>query len=453
MRVEINAPLSLGEISKILGIKNPYRDETVLSAITTDTREVQENDLFIALKGETDSGEKYVNEAIAKGCYVLSSQRKDVLSVADTATALLKIAEHYKKKLCLKHTVAVTGSVGKSTTVKLLHKILSCEYKTHAPLGNFNNEIGVPLTVLATPMDTEILIPELGMNHENEISRLSKCVHPDIAVITNIGTAHVGNLGSRENIARAKLEILDGMSGGVVVLPKDEPLLAKVDGAVYVGRNTSLSPVSLDDMGDTYSLRTPRGVISGITFFDKREHLLRDLLFAATVASIVGMKPDSLVNGIRAINEGDIRQRFIQLDDCTIFDDSYNASLESIVADLKYIKSFGGATGAFLGDVLELGKLSKEIHYTIGLEAARLGIDHLYLYGDYATYTADGARNGGMDTSRIYVNSDISSPGISIEQIKKNHLIGELILFKASHRLRLDKIADAYAADMKGLEK
>lgn len=444
MRAELDIPISLDELCDILSANPSGSEYEYIRAICTDTREAAKGDLFIALCGNGGSGESYVNDALRIGCTVISStEANGIIHVTDTSEALLKIAELYISKLKPKHTVAVTGSVGKSTTVKFLKRILSEKFNVHSPNGNFNNHIGVPFTVFSAPCDAEVLVLELGMNHAGEISRLSRCVHPNLGIITGIGTAHVGNLGSRQGIARAKLEILDGMDSGMLILPRGEPLLQGVEGAIYVSDDPSLSEYSFCEITDgLYELISPLGKISGIEFFDRRAHLIHDLALAAVCAQIVGLTNDGIINGIRAISECDLRQRFIELKDYTVFDDSYNASLESIIADIRYITSMKRPTGALLGDVLELGDLSEAIHERIGYESARLGIKHLYLFGEYATYTARGALSAGMARECIFINTDLLSPEISTSQIKDNHDSGEIILFKASHKLRLDKIAD-----------
>lgn len=443
MRVTPDIPLSLYEIaaainSKALAVSNKY-----IKAVCTDTREAEENDLFVALSGEKGDGEEYIEEAKKKNCFPISARSRDgALKVEDTASALLDLAKYYKSKLNTKYTVAVTGSVGKSTTVKFLKKILAQKYKVHTPIGNFNNHIGVPLTVLSAPRDTEIIICELGMNHRNEISRLSKCINPDIGIITSVGSAHIGNLGSREEIARAKLEILDGMNGGALILPKNEPLLSNVENAYRVGYNTSLSHFYLTSANGNCSVIFKGETIKELNFFNNRNHLIADLSYAISVAVMLDMSENEIRKGIESIDDNDLRQRFIPFKDFTVFDDSYNASVESMVADFKYISSLNKPTGAFLGDILELGEASKRIHETIGERAAEFNVGNLYLYGVYAKDTERGAIRGGMDPKSIHVNTDISSPEISIAQILSNHKDGEIILFKASHKLRLDKIAD-----------
>ena len=446
MRIKLDIPLSVEEICKAASgkaRKNLYGNKYI-NAVCTDTRECKKDDLFIALDGKTDSGEKYVSDALKKECCVLSSSLANgTIHVNDTSEALLKIAKLYKNIISPKHTVAVTGSVGKSTIVEFISAILSTKYKVHRPNGNYNNHIGVPLTILSMPRDTEVLVVEFGMNHKNEISKLSRASLPNIGIISKIGTAHIGNLGSREKIASAKREILDGMEGGNLLLPYGEPLLSDIKSGLFVGRNSSLSDFSLNDTPEgTYRFKSKDADINGIEFFDSREHILYNLSFAISASDILGLSKQEILKGVKAITTSNLRQRFIVLKDFTIFDDSYNASLESVTADLKYISSLKRPTGAFLGDILELGDNAIDIHEKIGRTVTDLKIDHLYLYGEYSAYTARGAVNAGMDKANIYVNSDISSPEISISHIKEHHSKGEIILFKASHRLRLDKIAD-----------
>ena len=445
MRIRVDIPFLIDEICSATGARPSERIDkgTLINTICTDTRECEYGDLFIALSGEKESGEKYINDALYKGCIPLStSAREDVLTVRDTADALLNIAKTYKIKVAPIYTVAVTGSVGKSTTVKFLSKILREKYRVHSTPGNFNNHIGLPISVLSMPLGTELCILEIGMNHKGEISHLSKAVNADLGIITGIGTAHIGNLGSREEIAKAKLEIRDGIKSGTVLLPYGEALLDKVEGGIYAGRNSDLSDFSLDNDGEALSFRSPNRRIHGIEFFSRGEHLLSNLALTISAADILGLSEEEIIKGVRAITPEDLRQRFIVLKDFTVFDDSYNASLESVDAALKSIVATGKPTGAFLGDVLELGREAAAIHEKIGQLAASYKIGHLYLYGNYAEYIARGAVKGGMNKKDIYINTGVDSPEISINQIEENHVENEIILFKASHKMRLDRIAD-----------
>ena len=450
MRVELDIPLHLDEIVKAVNAKKYYKKRlnSIIRAITTDTRECEEGDLFIALKGQCDSGERYVSEALLKQCSVISAiEQSGAIYVDDTNDALLQIAKLYKSKLPLKSTVAITGSVGKSTTVKFVSKILTQKYKVHSPSGNFNNHLGVPLTVLGSKSDTEILVSEFGMNHIGEISKLSKCIEPDIGVITGIGTAHIGNLGSREGIATAKSEILDGIKNGSILIPYGEPLLQGLKKTLSVGRNTSLSDFALNNISSSYTFNSAIKSIDNLKFFDSREHLLVDLCFAIAVSVLLGLSESEIQNGVGSISENDLRQKFITLRDFTIFDDSYNASLESIRADLIYISKHHSLSSALLGDVLELGDNATMIHESIGRIAAGVKLNKLYLYGQHAHDVARGAISAGMEKSNIFINDSIPSPEISARHILDNHTQGEVILFKGSHNMHLNKIIDIIMQD------
>ncbi len=446
MRIKLDIPLHIREIAHAIdAIKYDVKTkEAIIDTICTDTRECIANDLFIALNGEADSGERYVDSAIDKGCFVISaSSIPGLIQVPDTSIALLSLAKLYKSKLNIVHTVAVTGSVGKSTTVKFISKILSQKYKVHSTFGNFNNHIGVPITILSAPSDTEVLVVELGMNHRNEISILSRYIEPTIGIITYIGTAHIGNLGSREEIINAKLEILDGMKDSPLLVPYYETVLCNHKHSLTIGCNSSLSHFALNSESDgSYTFISPYDSIESITFFDKRDHILSDLAFAISTAKILGLTGEEIKNGINSIKQTDLRQKFISLGTFTIFDDSYNASLESIIADFKHICNLH-PNGAFLGDILELGEESEFIHKEVGKVAARLKIESLYLFGKYAKFVADGAISEGMSPDRIFINTDTRNHDISINHILENHKPKETILFKASHKLRFDKIADA----------
>ena len=447
MRVELAIPLQLDEILKSLEHKwaDPSINNMTVYAISTDSRDVQEGDVFFAFDGEHHNGESFAEEATRKGGVCVCRNRlSNCVQVESTGRAILQLAKYYKSRLSkLKYTVAVTGSVGKSTTKEFVARILSQKYKLHATAGNYNNYLGVSLSVLCAPSDTEALVLELGMNHTGEISELSKCINPDLSIITNIGSSHIGNLGSRENIARAKLEILDGMAGGHLLVPYGEPLL-NVAGAIFVANNSSLSDTSLSSTeGGLFSFRFYNDILHGIKFKLSGDHIHSDLALAISAAFMAGLSGEEIKSGVESINSEHLRQRFIRMNGYTIFEDSYNSSYESVIADFIYMKKLGFRnTGAMLGDILELGEEAEAIHRMLGKAAHKYGLSSLFLIGQYARCIADGALECGYDPARIFIN-DTYSADLSMKQIKKNHLDDELILFKASHRLRLDKIADA----------
>jgi UDP-N-acetylmuramoyl-tripeptide--D-alanyl-D-alanine ligase len=227
MRVQLQIPITLDFIKQTLKpLKTSYKENALISHVCTDSRTACKGDLYIPLNGEKYSGEDFLTDAAKSGAYTLSARSDSCdIKVKDTSLALLDLASAYKDLFSLKETVAITGSVGKSTTKNLTREILSAKYRVHATDGNLNNEIGVPFTVFSMPADTEILIVEAGMNHFDELHRISLCIHPSLCVITKIGTSHIGNLKSRAGIAKAKAEIFDGMSVIKGIIPYNEPLL------------------------------------------------------------------------------------------------------------------------------------------------------------------------------------------------------------------------------------
>ena len=454
MRIKLDKPFLLKDALKSIKCKI-ISSECLTHEVThvcTDSRICHNGDLFIAIKGMSHDGNAYVDEARARGCICIADNSDHAhFTVDDSTAALLSLAEFYKSRMTgLKACIAVTGSVGKSSTKEFLKKIIGACRNAHANFGNYNNTIGVAHTLLTMRYDCEYLICEIGMNHSGEISKLSKCIHPDIAMITNVGTAHIGNLGSREKIAEAKMEILGGMNNGAVLIPYNENLLKATKNAMTVGYNNepSLSDFTLCKSGtSSYRFIYPGGEINDLYIAINQEHQMMNISMALAASTLSGLSDEEIKKGVKMINSDDLRQRFIEMAGFTIFDDSYNASLESITADLKYLsKGFvGRPIGAFIGDIAELGDSAENIHTQLGRLAAELHLSSLYLIGNYSEYVARGATESGFDDSRIFINNDLNNPEYSIEQINKNHLSEEIILFKGSHSSQIYKIADAMA--------
>ena len=235
MRIKLGIPLELSEVVEATrGRLNEKCHKSKIKFLSTDTRELEPGDLFVALRGERYDGNDFIKYAKERGAITLGDDiSADILTKFGNAS-LLFLASYFKNKLKrLKYTIAITGSVGKTTTKEFTKILLSTQYSVHSTPQNYNNLIGMPLTLLSAPADTEILILEMGMNRLGEISQMSKCAKPDIALITNIGTAHIGNLGSKENISKAKKEIFDGMTDGEKIIPYGEELLSNIENATY----------------------------------------------------------------------------------------------------------------------------------------------------------------------------------------------------------------------------
>ena len=447
MRAKLDIPLSMGEIIEATdGFAPRMSKSSLVHAITTDTRDMCPGDLFVALPGENFDGENFCDLATRSGCHCISTRHAEGIIVKKTEDALLNITAHYRRKLTgLKKVIAITGSVGKTTTKELLFTIMRSCTKAHATSGNYNNYVGLAHTVLTAPRDVEYLIAEIGMNHSGEIGKCSRAIDPDIAVITRIGTAHIGHLGTREMIAKAKLEITEGMStDGDLLIPYGEDLLAKI------GRET----VSIADTNADFSL-IPTESSGGENSFvfrlcDKEilegktavigEGNLRALSFAIACAIKCGIDADDIKSSFLKISSDNLRQRYISWQDRLIIDDSYNASLESVVSSLELMRCFCGRRCAVLGDIHELGAQTESIHFKVGAEAARLGVELLFLHGVYSPFVKKGAVLSGMSDSSIFSNTDPSDLQSTLAFIKLNTAPGDVILFKASHACRFDAL-------------
>ena len=396
MRIKLGMPLMLSEIALMIGEESPPLDSEI-THVSTDTRELTSGDLFIAQSG----GEAYIDDAIKMGAVVLAKRN-----------FLLEFAKEYCKKLpYILYRIGITGSVGKTTTKEMLKGILERHFKVHASKGNFNNHIGMPMSILSAPPDTEILVMEMGMNHIGEIKILSECLRPNIAVITNVGTSHIGNLGSRENIARAKLEILSGMDSVVLFVPYDEPLLSSQPGAIKV-------------------------------YSESQKAMERNMSMAISVAEYVGItKPE-----LSSISTDNIRQKIVLKKNHSFLTDCYNSSYESISALIESAREQEKyeRRALVLGDILELGEYCQDIHYRVGQLIKPCDFDHLFLFGECAEFIYRGALESSFDKDKIFINSDPKRPDITAEQIKANCDKDELILMKASRGIRLERILDYF---------
>lgn len=446
MRITLQIPLTLKEIATALEIDAKAYGEAKINAISTDSRVTEKGDLFIPLKGINADGEAFVGEAKRKGAYVLSSLYEGAdFKTQDTSTALLKIAGYYKGLLNnLKYTVAITGSTGKTTTKNILSALLAHNFKEHHTHENYNNLIGLGHTLLSAPKDTEILICELGMNHPGEIAPLSKALRPDVAIITNIGSSHLGNLGTRENIAKAKLEILCGMKSQKLIGPHGEKLLEKNVSYTFSTDDDSadcyLNPIKEDEHESVFDICSKRISITSQRISIPGRHVLKAL--AASIGAIETLELDSMDIGkaISGLTQSLARGRFITAGRYTVYDDSYSASPEAVISDFELSMLWQKPKSCVLGDMLELGTSSIYIHSIMGKKVFEYGFEKLFAFGRYALHIANGAHLAGMPKENIFVNTDISSPEITARQIKENAEPNNIILLKASHAIHAERL-------------
>ena len=428
--------------------------------ISIDSRTAKEGDAFFALRGENFDGHRFIPAAEKAGCvfavveYVPENCTIPCIIVKNTTEALGKFARSYKD-LFRPITLAVTGSVGKTTTKQFIFSVLETKYPTNVTKGNFNNEIGLPLTVLNLNADHQALLLEMGMNHKGEISYLSHIAEPDIAVITNIGSSHLENLGSREGIRDAKMEIIDGMKkGGILILNANEPLLDGVDTkgltTLYIGIENPTAAYSAENirMYDDHMLFDIRmrntAIMKDIRINVVGKHHIHNALAATVCGMILGISEENIRCGLLNFVGADMRQSITEKNGITVIEDCYNASPESMRAGLDVLchtaKVKENRPVAVLGDMKELGDVSAEAHFGVGKYAASCGIAQLITFGSAAVGIARGAIEGGMSEENVLIIEDSDNAEKAAELLKTVLRENDAVLFKASRAVALERL-------------
>lgn len=428
------------------------------SGVAIDSRKVQPGNLFVAIRGERADGHDYVAKALDSGAsFALVSKPIDPslphILVDDTTAALGRLALAHRKALS-PITVGVTGSVGKTTTKQLIGSVLSTVYETHLTEGNQNNEIGLPLTLLSLSPDHRAAVIEMGMSQIGEIEYLSHLALPDIGVVTCIGTSHLETLGSRERIRDAKLEIRAGMNeNGVLILNGDEPLLRGIEGAIYVGfapvgRHTrTICHLRSEADGSLFDLEDEDGHIMHDIFVPGfGTHLVYDAALACTAGKAAGIGESDIHIGISRFKNTGMRQRIEDHGGITLIIDCYNAAPESMKAALNVLRDTktAGRKIAVLGDMLELGELSPQLHRSVGEYAAYNGADLLFTFGPRAAEIASGALSAKMPQDTVFSFPEIGSPDKLAERLKEEARPSDAVLFKASRGIALERVIEKF---------
>ena len=451
-------PITLREIIEAVNGKpvGEYDLSATVDRVDTDSRNIHPGALFIPLQGERFDGHAFINDALeagAAGC-LLSRERSSCLpgkfyiKVANTQRALRDLARWYKSRFDIPF-IGVTGSVGKTTTKDMVAAVLGERYKVLKTEGNFNNEIGMPLTLLRLDRTHEICVLEMGMSALGEIEYLSAIVEPDAAVITNIGDSHIENLGSRENILKAKCEIFSHMKpGSLVVLNGDDELLNTLRGqlsfpTVWCGKGEGLDYRAVDTESDGESLlrctmTTPVGT-SDVEIPALGAHMIYPALMAAAIGERFGLTREEIVNGIRRFAPTKMRMNILRRgENITILNDAYNANPQSMRAALEALSTSKGSPKiAVLGDMFELGPLAPTLHAGVGERAAKSGIDCLVCAGELAKHIADAAEAAGM--TEVYWRPNKKEALTVLEQVVKPNCT---VLVKASRGMAFEEIAE-----------
>lgn len=454
--------LTLKQIADWCGGKVSARFEHLrVSRMQSDSRKVRSGDLFVALKGAKADGHDFAETAINHGAVAALvsrpiSEKLPSIEVEDTLRAYGEIAAGYRKLTGVK-VVGITGSVGKTTTKEMTASVLEAAYHTAKTEGNHNNNLGLPMTIMDMPENTEVAVLEMGMNHSGEMEYLSDIARPDLAIITNIGTMHIEHLGTREGILQAKLEIMRGMpDDGAGVFNGDEPLLWNIRAIgkhkkYYYGIEnhacdvTATDIVELDDgvrfvvhgFGQQFELFVPM----------LGRHAVYNALAATTVGLLLGVKPEQIQARFSAFHNTGMRQKIYVKNGVTIIEDCYNAGPESTEAALDVLAGIktDGRRIAVLGDMLELGNRSAAEHYRIGRLAVGKA-DLLLTYGEHSVRTLTGAITGGMNpknTDHFDTHEDMA------HMLKMRVSEGDVVLFKGSRGMRMEKVLQLFLDDKK----
>lgn len=442
------AQLSTAANATPLHLSHPVLQQSV-AGITTDSRNLKPDEVFVALRGDRFDGHEFVERAIEQGAIAAMVEPDfkpttdlPLLQVENTLTAYQAIAHWWRNQFAIP-VVAVTGSVGKTTTKELIAAVLSLRGRVLKSQANHNNEIGVPKTLLKLTPEHDFAVIEMGMRGLGEIELLTQIAAPDIGVITNVGTAHIERLGSREAIAQAKCELLARMSpAGVAVLNHDNPLLLKMAETVWQGKTITYGLTGGDVRGQ---FQEDQFIVDGLEFSLPLpgEHNALNYLAALAVAKVLDIDWQQIASGIAVQLPQGRSQRYEFSHDVVFLDETYNAGLESMLASLRLLAQTPGKRRlAVLGTMKELGAYSPEFHHQVGSSVQELELDGLFILADPAEATA-------MATGALPLKSEqFATHAALVERLKAVIQPGDRLLFKASRAVGLDRVVEQLKEDL-----
>lgn len=427
-----------------------------VAGISLDSRKMEAGWLFVATRGEKVDGHSFIRQAMDEGAVAVVCE-KDLgqtsfpyIRVEDSFDALKKMAAFYRSNLSCK-VVGITGSVGKTSTKEMIAAVLSVKYNVQKTDKNYNNEVGVPLTIFTIKEEHEVAVLEMGISDFGEMSRLTQIARPDICVITNIGQCHLENLGTRDGVLKAKTEIFSGMQeDGEAVLNGDDDKLITVKSvhgkAVhYFSKNPSgqkegnemvyATDISVQGLLGTDCIIHIGGEQTAVHIPLPGEHMVSNALAAATVGRILGLTPEQIREGIEKVKPLEGRSHIVKTENYVLIDDCYNANPVSMKAALDLLATAQGRKVALVGSMFELGGDEERLHYEIGTYAAAKNLDVIVALGTLGRQIYEGAKNEGVRQA-FYFETPEEFLLHKTEVLKK----GDSILIKASHGMHLEKI-------------
>ena len=409
--------------------------------VSTDTRTISQNDIYLPLKGETFDGEAFIDKAVENGAkaYFTSQSRINdkadlVLKVKDTKEAYLKLAQYYRKKIN-PTVIGITGSAGKTTTKEMVYAVLSAKYKTHKTFSNHNNEIGFCQTVLSMPEDTQMLIVEMGMRGFGEIELITKYLNPDYAIVTNCGSAHVGRLGSLDNIAIAKCEIAKGLDQNGTFISLNQDIIKKH--LQFTGEKIfyAMNEVEVIEQKPSYSKFKYKNNIYELNV--EGEYNIENSLSAINVGLKTGMSAKEIAEGLLNYHPIEKRWEVEEIKGLKFINDSYNANPESMKASVKAFTELYQNPVVILGDMAELGEEELKYHHEVGEFLTKLNKNVKYIFiGKLAHEIGKPLESEGIDTK--YFDNNKQASVYIVENLHKSNTI----FLKASRAMKFEEILD-----------
>lgn len=440
-------PITLKEIANSCGGKLFGDENIVVTSIITDSRQVTQGAMFAAIKGERVDGHRFIEQCISAGAMCTLCETKpdiecDYILVDSTLVALKEIAKYYRSLFTIPF-IGITGSVGKTSTKEMISAVLSQKYNVHKTQGNFNNELGVPLTIFKLESYHEIAVIEMGISDFDEMTRLATIVRPDISVITNIGCCHLENLKDRDGVLKAKTEMLQFLAdNGKMFFCGDDDKLYTVKEhngikTIFYGfgahNDYKAEIIKTDlDKGIECKLYLKNGVVTA-TVPSVESHMVANALCAAALGEHLGLTNEQIRCGVEAYKTVGSRSNIIRKKSVTIIDDCYNANPTSVRASVDTLAKFEGKKIAVIGDMKELGANENTLHFDTGKYIKDKGIDVVVAVGTLCRHLFDGADKNG------YYFETVDECVENIASIVND---GDTVLVKASHSMHFDKIVE-----------
>ena len=439
------------------------KEGTQISAVSIDSRKIEEDALFIPLVGENADGHNYIDKAFENGAVATLTQKqiecdesKAVILVENCALALGKIASYYKKKFKIK-TVAVTGSVGKTTTKDMLSAVMNMQFATLKTEGNFNNELGLPLTLLRLNDAHEAAVLEMGMSAFGEIRYLADIARPNVGIITNIGMSHIENLGSQEGIFKAKTEMCEFFDkDSLLIVNGDDEYLKKAK--EFKGFSVVTYGIENDCDFKAYNIED-KGILGSefdcmmygreyrISVKTPGDHNIYNALAAIACGVHYSISPTRIIDGIENFSLTKMRMAVENIGSLTVINDCYNSSPDSVNAALRVLSTQETRRVAILGDILEMGDFAKDAHTKIGEQVFENGIDILMTAGENAKYIANGAKMAGLAEENIICFDTTEELAQNVMNYVNEN---DSILIKASRGMHFEQVFEKITNEIKG---